>query len=472
MIHLKMKNIMKSRKTTDSTRRKGRDAQADPDEDYLDQDYDDYDNEEEERIRRIKNKVLVRVSYLMVALFLSMAGYLIYFNVVLRDDINNNQYNTKQSAYQEQIIRGNIYSADGNVLAQTDIAEDGTESRSYPYSNLFAHIVGYATNGKSGIESVHNYDLLSSHASILDQIREEKLDTKVQGDSLVLTLNTQLQQVCYDALGDNKGAIVVLEPSTGKVLAMVSKPDFDPNTIEQDWDAQEGRHVLAADVDPDANLGLALGFSEEELDSIVPITRMRKLIQERTGANDQNQFYKLNPKVDDIPDTYSKTCNGVKLLVLGTVETAGSGCVCPEHVMLKRIINHLVLRSNDVVILDMEAGLEHLGRGTTEGMDQFIVVIEPGARSIQTYKNVKRLAAELGVRQVRVVANKVRNEDDEAFIRSKIPQEDLLGFIHYNSEIIDADRQGKSPFDVSPNARAEISIIKSRIDADLSKGGK
>ena len=145
-----MKNIMKSRKTTDSTRRKGRDAQADPDEDYLDQDYDDYDNEEEERIRRIKNKGLVRVSYLMVALFLSMAGYLIYFNVVLRDDINNNQYNTKQSAYQEQIIRGNIYSADGNVLAQTDIAEDGTESRSYPYSNLFAHIVGYATNGKSG----------------------------------------------------------------------------------------------------------------------------------------------------------------------------------------------------------------------------------------------------------------------------------------------------------------------------------
>ena len=169
---MKMKNIMKSRKTTDSTRRKGRDAQADPDEDYLDQDYDDYDNEEEERIRRIKNKGLVRVSYLMVALFLSMAGYLIYFNVVLRDDINNNQYNTKQSAYQEQIIRGNIYSADGNVLAQTDIAEDGTESRSYPYSNLFAHIVGYATNGKSGIESVHNYDLLSSHASILDQIRE------------------------------------------------------------------------------------------------------------------------------------------------------------------------------------------------------------------------------------------------------------------------------------------------------------
>ena len=145
--------------------------------------------------------------------------------------------------------------------------------------------------------------------------------------------------------------------------------------------ADEGHPVLAADVDPDANLGLALGFPEEVLDSIVPISKMRKLVEERTGASADNKFYKINPKVDDIPDSYSKVCNGVKLLVLGTVETAGSGCVCPEHVMLKRIINNLVLRREDVVILDMEAGLEHLGRGTTEGVDMFIVVIEPGARS-------------------------------------------------------------------------------------------
>ena len=168
--------------------------------------------------------------------------------------------------------------------------------------------------------------------------------------------------------------------------------------------ADEGRSVLAADVDPDANLGLALGFDEEELDSIMPISKMRKLVQERTGASGDGKFFKINPKVDDIPDTYSKTCNGVKLLVMGTVETGGGGCVCPEHVMLKRIISHLVLRSDDVVILDMEAGLEHLGRGTTEGMDRFIVVIEPGARSVQTYKNVKRLAEDLGVHQVSVVA--------------------------------------------------------------------
>ena len=217
-------------------------------------------------------------------------------------------------------------------------------------------------------------------------------------------------------------------------------------------------------MDPDANFGLALGFPEDVLDSIVPITKMRKLVQERTGANENNQFYKLNPKVDDIPDTYSKTYNGVKLLVLGTVDTAGSGCVCPEHVILKRIISHLVLRSDDVVILDMEAGLEHLARGTTAGMDQFVVVIEPGARSIQTYKNVKRLAADLGIRQVRVVANKVRGEEDEAFIRDRIPEEDLLGFVHYNSEVIDADRQGLSPYDVSASATDEIRKIKEKID--------
>lgn len=228
--------------------------------------------------------------------------------------------------------------------------------------------------------------------------------------------------------------------------------------------ADEGRPVLAADADPDANLGLALGFTEEELDSIVPISKMRKLVEERTGADEFNKIFRMNPKVDDIPDKFAKTCNGVKLLVLGTVETGGSGCVCPEHVMLKRIINHLMLRSNDVVVLDMEAGLEHLGRGTTSGMDEFVVVIEPGARSVQTYKNVKRLANDLGVSQVKVVANKVRNADDEEFILSKIPAEDLLGMIHYNTEVIDADRQGKSPYDFSQTVTAEITKIKEKID--------
>ena len=228
--------------------------------------------------------------------------------------------------------------------------------------------------------------------------------------------------------------------------------------------ADEGRTVLAADVDPDANLGLALGLTQEEVDEIIPISKMRTLVEERTGANEANKFFKLNPYVADIPEKYAKEINGVKLLVMGTVDVGGSGCVCPEHVMLKAILSSLTYRKDDVVVMDMEAGLEHLARGTAANMDQFIVVIEPGARRVQTYRNVKRLASDLGVKQVRVVANKVRDAQDEEFIRNAIPAEDLLGFIHYNPDIIDADRQGKSPYDFSPAAIEEIRKIKDILD--------
>ena len=228
--------------------------------------------------------------------------------------------------------------------------------------------------------------------------------------------------------------------------------------------ADEGRQVLAADVDPDANLGLALGLSEEEVNAIVPISKMKELAKERTAANASNTFYKLNPQVSDLPDKLSRDINGVKLLVMGTVDTGGSGCVCPEHVMLKAILSSLVFRKDDVVIMDMEAGLEHLGRGTASCMDQFVVVIEPGARSIQTYTRIKELAKDIGITRVRVVANKVRDESDREFIRSRIPEEDLLGFVSYNTEVIDADRRGLSPYDCSPTALEEIRAIKAKLD--------
>jgi len=230
--------------------------------------------------------------------------------------------------------------------------------------------------------------------------------------------------------------------------------------------AAEGRTVLAADVDPDANLGLALGLSEEEVNAIVPISKMRSLVEERTGANAANKFFKLNPQVSDIPDKFSKDIHGVKLLVMGTVETGGSGCVCPEHVMLKAVLSSLILRKDDVVIMDMEAGLEHLGRGTASVMDQFIVVVEPGARSLQTYEKVKQLAADLGIFKVSVVCNKVRSEEDRQYLRSKIPEEDLLGFISYDTDVIDADRNGASPYDYSPTVIAEIRKIKAILDRD------
>ena len=223
--------------------------------------------------------------------------------------------------------------------------------------------------------------------------------------------------------------------------------------------AAEGRNVLAADVDPDANLGLALGLTEEEVNAIVPVSKMKELAKERTAANESNTFYKLNPEVSDLPDELSRDVNGVKLLVMGTVDTGGSGCVCPEHVMLKAILSNLVFRKDDVVVMDMEAGLEHLGRGTASMMDQFIVVIEPGARSIQTYERIKGLAADIGV-------HKVRDERDEEFLRRRIPEEDLLGFIHYNADVIEADRNGQSPFDYSDKAVEEIRAIKNKMDSE------
>ena len=229
--------------------------------------------------------------------------------------------------------------------------------------------------------------------------------------------------------------------------------------------AAEGRTVLAADVDPDANLGMALGLSEEEVNAIVPISKMRTLVEERTGANDFNRFYRLNPQVSDIPDKYSRDVNGVKLLVMGTVDVGGSGCVCPEHVMLKSVLSALVFRKDDVVVMDMEAGLEHLGRGTASLVDAFIVVVEPGARSIQTYEKVKLLAADLGIYKVCVVANKIRSEEDRTFVRSRVPEDALLGFIGYDSDVIAADLGGLSPYDCCPDALASIREIKAKLDS-------
>ncbi len=154
---------------------------------------------------------------------------------------------------------------------------------------------------------------------------------------------------------------------------------------------------------------------------------------------------------------------------MGTIKTGGSGCVCPEHVLIKRLLSHLIVGRDDVVIMDMEAGLEHLARGTTDFVDRFIVVVEPGARSVQTYHSVKRLAADLGVKQVSVVANKIRDDADEAFIRERIPAEDLLGMIHYSDLVADADRRCASPYDIAEDAVEEIRSIKDIIDKTASE---
>ena len=186
--------------------------------------------------------------------------------------------------------------------------------------------------------------------------------------------------------------------------------------------AEEGKNVIAVDADPDANLASALGIPRDEAEKIVPISQMADLIEERTGAKPGSMggTFKLNPRVDDIPEGIGYRMNRILLLTMGKVKAAASGCYCPEHVLLRSLLRHLIVKRSEVVIVDMEAGIEHFTRGTAESVDAFIVVVEPGQRSIQTARTVFEMAKNLGVQKVFVVANKVRGPEDLRFIEEHI----------------------------------------------------
>ncbi len=195
-----------------------------------------FDPETEPEDKKGRNTALGIVTYAFVCLFVVMIGYLVYLNIWKADALNSSSYNTKQDANEEKYIRGSIYSSDGQTLAYTNVSDDGTETRVYPYANVFAHVIGYSSNGTSALESTSNSDLMTSHTSVLTQLREDAEEEKQMGDSVYTTLNTILQQTAYDALGSYNGAVIAMEPDTGKILAMVSKPDFDPNAIEEIWE--------------------------------------------------------------------------------------------------------------------------------------------------------------------------------------------------------------------------------------------
>ena len=187
--------------------------------------------------KRARNREFVIITYLFVAVFIMMMGYFVYFQVFKSEDFINSPYNTRQNTFAEHVTRGQILSSDEKVLAQTVVGEDGSETRYYPYGAMFAHAVGYDSNGKSGIESFGNFNLLRSHAFFLEQVINGIQDKKNPGDNVVTTLDYRLQEAAYQALGDNRGAVIAMEPSTGKILTLVSKPDFDPNTIADNWES-------------------------------------------------------------------------------------------------------------------------------------------------------------------------------------------------------------------------------------------
>jgi CO dehydrogenase maturation factor len=234
--------------------------------------------------------------------------------------------------------------------------------------------------------------------------------------------------------------------------------------------AAEGKRVIAVDGDPDANLASALGIPKDESEKIRPVADMAELIEERTGAKvgSMGGMFKLNPKVDDLPEGIGYHLNNIILLIMGKSKPAASGCYCPENVLLRRLLGHLVIERSEVVIVDMEAGIEHLTRGTAESVDAFIVVVEPGQRSMQTAKTVKEMAKGLGVRKVFVVANKVRNVEDLNFIRENIGDMELVGSMSFNEAIMTADIRGSSPYMYSPGSVDEVREIKNKIENRLS----
>lgn len=230
--------------------------------------------------------------------------------------------------------------------------------------------------------------------------------------------------------------------------------------------ASEGKKVIAVDADPDANLASALGIPAEDIKDLRPIAELTDLIEERTGAKPgaSGGIFKINPKVDDIPEGFGYKFDNTTLLIMGKSKSAASGCYCPEHALLRRLLKHLIINRDEVVIVDMEAGIEHLTRGTTEGVDAFIVVVEPGQRSIQTAVTVKGLAEGLGVKKVYVVGNKVRNEKDENFIKEHLGDSIYLGKMSFSESIMESDIQGLPSFKSSQQCIDEAMEIKKTLE--------
>ncbi len=212
---------------------------------------------------------------------------------------------------------------------------------------------------------------------------------------------------------------------------------------------KRGYRVLAIDADPDANLAAALGYPNPE--TIRPIAEMAELIEERTGAKPGTvgSVFRMNPKVDDLPDKLSAEVDGIRLMRMGTVKKGGGGCICPESTLLRALVQHLLVERTDVVLMDMEAGIEHLGRGTSEFVDRLIVVLEPGQRSIETAAKIRELAEDIRLLKLGAVGNKIRGPEDEAFLEKNVKGIPLLGFLPYRDSIIRADMDARPPFEGS-----------------------
>ncbi|MEW5829701.1 MAG: AAA family ATPase [Chloroflexota bacterium] len=230
--------------------------------------------------------------------------------------------------------------------------------------------------------------------------------------------------------------------------------------------ADAGRDVLAVDADPSPCLAGALGFPDELRARLHPIAEMDDLIYERTGAKkgQVGGFFTINPRVDDLPERFSVTHRGVRLLESGSVELGGSGCICPEAAILKTLFTHLLFRQDEVLLLDMYAGVEHLGRATVDFVDAMIVVVEPTRRSLGTAAQIKKLANDIGLTKLYLVGNKVRDDEEAAFLETETPDLPVLGFLPADLKVQEADRLGIPVYDHVPELKASGQRIAGKVD--------
>ncbi len=234
--------------------------------------------------------------------------------------------------------------------------------------------------------------------------------------------------------------------------------------------ADNGRDVLAVDADPSPCLAGALGFPDELRQKLKPISEMDELIFERTGARPGTVggFFTLNPQVDDIPERFSVRHRDVRMLEMGAVDIGGSGCICPESAMLKTLFTHLLFRKDDILLLDMYAGVEHLGRATVDFVDAMLVVVEPTRRSLGTAAQIKKLAADIGLTRLWLVGNKVRNESEAAFLEAETPGLPVLGYLTANLAVQEADRLGIAVYDYVPELRSAAQKMAADLEELLS----
>lgn len=231
--------------------------------------------------------------------------------------------------------------------------------------------------------------------------------------------------------------------------------------------AEKGQPVIAIDADPDTNLASALGVPLDDLPA--PLSQMKELIRERTDSkNGYGSYFKINPDVRDLPEKYACLVHGVRLLTLGGVASGGSGCICPESALLKALVTHALLRPDEVVILDMEAGVEHLGRATAQAVTMMIVVIEPGQRSVQTALNIKKLADEIHIPRLGVVINKALPGMDITSLVARLDGLPVLGTLSFDPAIAQADLEGQSPYTGQNTQHHEIETILNAIAQEVS----